>query len=118
VASATPHEVTLAKKTIQGRFLVQLPERIIWDKAYDSDPLNEELALVGIRMIAPHKSNRSRPKTQDELPLRPYRKRWKVERLFAWFRNFRPIVVRWKYHLQNFLGMVQLGCIKLILRHF
>ena len=118
VASATPHEVTLVKKTIQGRFLVQLPERIIGDKAYDSDPLDEELALVGVKMIAPHKANRKRTKTQDGRPLRRYRKRWKIERLFAWLQNYRRINVRWERHLQNFLGMLQLGCILILLKAF
>jgi len=27
-------------------------------------------------------------------------------------------VVRYEYHLHNFLGMVQLGCIVILLRHF
>jgi hypothetical protein len=26
-------------------------------------------------------------------------------------------VIRWEYHAENFLGMVQLGCIKILLRH-
>jgi len=118
VASATPHEVTLVKKTIQGRFLVQLPERIIEDKAYDSDTLDEELALVGVRMIPPHKANRTRTKNQDERTLRRYRKRWKIERLFAWLQNYRRINVRWERHIQNFLAMVQLRCILILLKAF
>jgi len=35
VDSASPHEVKLVPKTIEGRFLVQLPKRVIGDKAYD-----------------------------------------------------------------------------------
>jgi hypothetical protein len=53
------------------------------DKAYDSDPLDEELATLSIEMIAPHKSNRQKAKTQDGRKLRRYKRRWKVERLFA-----------------------------------
>ena len=118
VDSATPHEVTLVNRTIEGRFMVRLPERIIGDKAYDSDPLDAEMAAIGIKMIAPHKANRKKPQTQDGRALRRYRRRWKVERLFAWLQNFRRIVVRWEYHLHNFRGMVQLGCIILLLRLF
>jgi len=118
VDSATPHEVTLVSKTMEGRFLVQLPERVIGDKAYDSDPLDEELEQLGVQMIAPHKVNRTKPKTQDGRTLRRYRRRWKVERLFAWLQNFRRIVTRWERHLHNFLGMVQLGCIVILLRFF
>jgi len=31
--------------------------------------------------------------------LRRFRKRWKVERLFAWLQNYRRLVVRYEYHL-------------------
>ena len=42
------------------------PEKfLIGDRAYDSDPLDEELRNDGIEMIAPHRSNRSKPPTQD-----------------------------------------------------
>ena len=39
-------------------------------------------------------------------------------RLFAWPYNFRCVVVRWEYHIQNFRGMVQLACIIILLRFF
>jgi transposase len=44
------------------------------------------------------------------------RRRWKVERLFAWMHSFRRLVTRWEYHATNFLGMVQLGCMLMLLR--
>ena len=116
VASASPHEVKLVRETLNRRFLSQLPERIIGDKAYDSDPLDRELAALGVEMIAPHKRNRVKLKTQDGRPLRRYRKRWKVERLFAWLQNYRRISTRWEYHLENFLGMVQLGCALILIK--
>ena len=43
------------------------PENLIGDRAYDSDPLDEELRNDGIEMIAPHRSNRSKPPTQATL---------------------------------------------------
>lgn len=116
VDSASPHEVKLVEKTIRGRFIVPFPDRIIGDRAYDSDPLDRWMAAIGIEMIAPHRKGRKRPKTQDGRPLRRYRKRWKVERLFAWLQNYQRITVRWEYHLPNFKGMVQLGCILILLR--
>jgi hypothetical protein len=39
------------------------PENRIGDRAYDSDPLDETLQHDGIEMIAPHRSNRSKPPT-------------------------------------------------------
>lgn len=59
------------------------PESLIGDRAYDRDPLDEELRKQGIEMIAPHKSNRTKPKTQDGRRLRRYDRRWIVERFFA-----------------------------------
>jgi transposase len=43
---------------------------------------------------------------------------WKVKRLFAWLQNFRRLVIRYKYHIENFLGFVQLGCMCIILRTY
>jgi len=115
VASASPAEVTLVTTTLRGRFVPEVPERLIGDKAYDSDPLAEELADLGIELIAPHRSNR-RHKTQDGRPLRRYARRWKIERTFAWLYNFRRLVTRWEHDVVNFLGFVQLGCIVILLR--
>ena len=96
----------------------EVPRRLIGDRAYDSDPLDQRLAAQGIEMIAPHRRNRKKPRTQDGRPLRRYRRRWKVERLFAWLGNFRRLLVRYERHLANYLGFVHLGCIVILLRYF
>lgn len=74
VASASPHEVTLAEPTLAKCFIVdENPARLIGDKAYDSDQLDYRLAIEhGIEMIAPHRLSgfRKRPKTQDGRVLR------------------------------------------------
>ena len=115
-ASAAPHEVTLVHATLAQRLTAAWPQRLIGDRAYDSDPLDQSLNGLGIEMIAPHKRNRTRPPTQDGRPLRRYRRRWKVERLFAWLQNYRRILTRFEYHPDNYLGFVHLGCILILLR--
>ena len=60
------------------------PERVIADKAYDSDPLRQALHERGMELICPHRANRKRAKTQDGRKLRRYRRRWRIERTFAW----------------------------------
>jgi len=117
VACATPHEVTLVQATLDERFVKELPERLIGDKAYDSDGLDADLAAQGVEMIAPHRRDR-KVATQDGRPLRRYRRRWKVERLFAWLQNFRRLVVRYEHNFLNFLGFVHLGCIVILLRRY
>lgn len=69
-------------------------------------------------LIAPHKSNRKRARAQDGRPLRRYKRRWKIERLFSWLQNFRRIVTRCEYKLSNYRGFVQLGFMPILLRHF
>ena len=116
--NASPHEVRLVRKTLVERFTDESPQRLIGDKAYDSDPLDAELAAAGVELIAPHKANRKRAVTQDGRKLRRYRRRWKVERLFAWLQNFRRILVRYEYHDDNYLGFVHLGCILILLKAY
>ncbi len=116
IASASPAEVTLVDETLDSGFLDVEPELLIGDKAYDSDPLDRHLLETrGITLIAPNRRNRRVP-TQDGRPLRRYKRRWKVERLFAWMQNFRRLTTRWEYHAENFLGFVRLGCIRILLR--
>jgi transposase len=116
-AAATPHEVTLVAATLDSRFVDALPQRLIGDRAYDADPLDDALLELGVEMIAPHRRNRTRPKIQDGRPLRRYKRRWTVERLFAWLGNFRRLVVRYERHALNYLGFVHLGCILILLWH-
>ena len=117
VASATPHETQLVEATLDQPFAPQLPEKLLGDLAYDSDPLDEKLKeKYGIDLIAPHKNNRRKPPTQDGRSLRRFCRRWKVERFFAWLHNFRRLVTRWEYKASNFLGMLQLACILILLR--
>jgi len=116
--SAAPHEVRLVEQTLCARFTDQRPEKLIGDKAYDSDPLDERLARFEIELIAPHKTNRKKPKTQDGRKMRRYKRRWKIERLFAWLQNFRRVLVRFDYHDANYLGFVHLACIVILLRNY
>ena len=116
-ASASPHEVTLVEATLAASCAGEEPERLIGDRAYDSDPLDGALEERGIEMIAPHRRNRKKRKTQDGRKLRRHKRRWKIERLFAWLSNFRRLVVRYERRVDNYLGFVKLGCIVILLRH-
>ncbi|WP_157465451.1 IS5 family transposase [Deinococcus apachensis] len=113
--SASPGEVTLVHATLEASFGLDFPQRLIGDKAYDSDPLDAELAALGVEMIAPNRKNRKQ-KTQDGRPLRRYKQRWMVERTIAWLQSFRRIRTRDERKAQNFLGFVQLACILILLR--
>ena len=75
-----------------------------------------KLMVVADRGGLPNRGNRKKARTQDGRPLRRYRKRWRVERLFAWLQNFRRLITRHEYKRQNWLGFVQLGCIVILMR--
>ena len=98
----------------------ELPHTLIGDKAYDSDPLDAKLLEQGIRLVAPNieRRGRRRRKLEDGRRLRRYKRRWKVERLFAWLQNFRRLVMRYERHADNFLGLLHLACAMILLRHF
>lgn len=108
--SASPAEVSLLETTLKKVSLRGArPDRLILDRGYDSDPLRERMARRGIEMIAPHRQNRTKPPTQDGRPLCRYRRRWIVERTFAWLGNFRRLLV-------TYAGFFHLACALLTLR--
>jgi hypothetical protein len=61
-----PHEVTLAETALDSLFIAGKPKKLIGDKAYDSDKLDDDLLKKqGVELIVPHRSNRTKAKTQD-----------------------------------------------------
>ena len=93
------------------------PDRLVLDKGYDSDELRERLLDErGIEVVCPHRCNRTRPPLQDGRPLRRYRRRWKVERTFAWLGNFRRLVVRYERKLRMYQAFFHLACLVITLR--
>jgi transposase len=123
--SASPAEVRLAETTLAairvgrrqhpGRPR-QKPERVIADKAYDSDPLRKRLRRRGIELICPHKKNRVRPATQDGRKLRRYKRRWIIERTIAWLGNFRRLAVRYDRSLTIYRAFFHIACFMIVLR--
>ena len=70
--AANHHEVRLVQLCFDFYMIEAKPENLIGDRAYDSDPLDEQLRRDGIEMIAPHRSNRSKAATQDGRRFRRY----------------------------------------------
>jgi transposase len=123
--SASPSEVKLVEATLAtiriGRTHCagrprQKPLRLVADRGYDSDPLRQQLAARGIELIAPHRKNRRKPPTQDGRALRRYKRRWTVERTFAWLGNFRRLVVRHDRSLTIYQAFFHIACFMIVLR--
>jgi transposase len=125
LVSASLGEVTLAESTLAqfavprgGRGRPQTrPLRVIADRGYDSYPLRWRLLQRGMLLICPHRKNRRKPSLNDGRTLRRYRKRWKIERTFAWLGNFRRLLVRYDHQIKMYEAFFHLACLIITLRH-
>ena len=123
--SASPGEVTLAEPTLERIHVPRggpgrprnRPLRVVADKAYDSDPLRWRLLKRGIVLISPHRHGRKKPSLNDGRELRRYRKRYKVERTFAWLGNFRRLLVRYDHDIKMYEAFFHLACLVITLRY-
>jgi transposase len=123
--SASPNEVTLAEATLaqvrvprsKGRPR-QKPERVIADRAYDSDPLRERLRKRRIDLIVPYRDNNRQRRYEDGRKLRRYKRRWIVERTNAWLGQFRRLLVRHEHLLSTYRAFFYLACLWITLRRY
>src|SRR5262245_13978869 len=122
---ARPAEVTLLEQTLDnldvqppdGGKRPPQPQRLVCDKGYDSDGLRQRLRSErDIDLVWPHRRNRKRAPLQDGRKLRRYKRRWKVERTFAWLGNFRRLVVRYERSLKMYRAFFHVACLVITLR--
>ena len=118
IDSASPAEVNLIEPLLNQAVTSYVPDRLIYDRAADSDPLRERLAARDIELICPHRRRRVRPATQDGRPLRRYRKRWIVERTIAWLQSFKRLVTRYEFYSFLYHSFAKLACLMIVLRRF
>jgi len=105
--TACSHEAHLVQRLFDFMVCEHMPQRLIGDKAYDSDGLDAQMAAQGVEMIAPNRSNRGQ--TQDGRPLRRYKRRWTVERTIAWLQHYRRLCIRWEKSTAMFQGLLHLS---------
>lgn len=107
----------IAVAPAEGRKRPPQPQRLVCDKGYDSDGLRGRLLSGrGIELVCPHRRSRKRPPLQDGRKLRRYKRRWKVERTFAWLGNFRRLVVRYERSLKMYGAFFHVACLVITLR--
>jgi transposase len=113
VEAASPAEVKLLEPTLENfdeAGLPEQPERLIADRAYDSNAAREHLMERGIEPIIPARRNNRKATHQEGRKLRRYRHRWIIERTNAWIQNFRRLVVRYERSATVFTALVHLAC--------
>jgi transposase len=111
--SARVPEVALAGPVLAGipaAVAVPWGVPVLADRGYDSDPLREELAAEGFELLSPHRKGRKRPPVNDGRRMRRYKRRWVVERTFAWLKSFRRVATRFEYQVHLYDGFVSLAC--------
>jgi len=116
IHSASPSEMKLAEGTFGSRLVPSLPRVMVADRGYDSNGVRSFFADRGVEPVIPARRNNRKATHQDGRNLRRYKKRWKVERLNAWLQNDRRIVTRYERKPENFLGFIELSCMKILLR--
>ena len=120
VHSATPSETTLIEPTLDrlpgggGR----QPDHLVLDKAFDSDKFRARIYARGTYPVVPYRKRAVVKAFGDGRRLRRYRRRWKVERTFAWLGNFRRLVVRYEHKHWVFRAFVHIACVLITLRQF
>ena len=82
---------------------------VVADRGYDSDPLRAFLEGEGFTLVAAHRRGRKRKKTADGRRLRRLKRRWKVERSFAWLHSYRRVVTRYERRMDLYDGFVHLA---------
>jgi transposase len=112
------YDSVLTERTLDAAFVAKLPPRLIGDRAWDSGALQQRLWTERrIDLIAPKRVGKwTSKRKQDRRKLRRYKRRWRVESLFAQLKRFRRLSTRWDVKAANFLGFLQLAACVLFLR--
>jgi len=103
IAPGNLHDVMMAEEVLSGAGPV---ERLLADKAYDTNRLRSFLAKQRIEAVIPSIARRK--------PLLPYdreayRQRNLIERMFARLKDFRRIATRYDKLARNFLAGILLA---------
>jgi transposase len=87
-------------------------EKMIADKAYDSDAFIEVIESKDAEPVIPPRSNRTQERSYDK---EEYKKRNAVERFINVIKQCRRVATRYEKTARNFLGVVQLASIFVLL---
>ena len=127
--SARFHEIRLAETTLEkvsvrtksGRIRKRM-EQLVADKAYDARSFRKYLRNKGVKVCIPERvrkaddqfrRRRGRPHTTDRVA---YKKRWRIERTFAWLGNFKRLIVRYENILTVYQGLFHIACLLICMR--
>lgn len=103
------HDVTKAPQLIANA----KADKVIADKAYDSDALIEQIESQGATPVIPSRANRTQPRTHDR---EEYKKRNIVERFINALKQCRRVATRYEKTARNFLAFVHFASMLVLLK--
>jgi transposase len=133
ISSANTHDIKLVTDVVDNR-VIKIPsfktkktgrrnlQHLCLDKAYNSEPEEQELIKRGYVLHIPPKRKRDEKEeikvtTHHRSNRKKYSaKRWVIERTNSWHNRFRKLFTRYEKKVENYLGLVQLSCCIIIYR--
>jgi len=103
IAPGNVHDVMMAEELLSAAGVI---ERLIADKAYDTNRLRSHLKERGIEAVIPSVARRKPLIPHDQ---EAYRQRNLIERMFARLKDFRRIATRYDKLARNYLAGVLLA---------
>lgn len=116
IRSAQQSEMKLALEVVD--LSPKKPKRVVADRGYDWQQLRKDLRSRNITPYIPKRQgwNKDKPRKPMSKQLTHwYRKRWVVERGFAWLQNYRKLTVRWERSLTTYAGLMHLALVMLVM---
>jgi len=102
LSAGQAHDVTKASDLIRG----SQADKVIADKAYDSDALMAQIETQGAVPVIPSRADRNEPRDYDR---QDYKKRNVVERFINVLKQSRRVATRYEKTARNSLGVVALA---------
>jgi transposase len=136
ISSASTHDIKLVTDVVDST-VIKRPspssspktekrnrrlQHLCLDKAYNSEPEEQELLKRGYVLHIPYKRKKGEAvdaqKTKEVASHHKKHspKRWVVERTNSWHNRFRKLFTRYEKKVENYLGLVQLSCSIIIYR--
>lgn len=135
ISSASTHDIKLVTNVVDGIVIERPPsspkpkterrkrrlQHLCLDKAYNSEPEEQELLKRGYVLHIPYKRKKGEAVEEQKAKVASHHKkhspkRWVVERTNSWHNRFRKLFTRYEKKVENYLGLVQLSCSIIIYR--
>jgi transposase len=95
---------------------VAWPVKLIGDKGYRANWIDEYLLALGIQPVIPSREDEVRNNRPVKFDRRAYRQRNIVERLIGWLKEARRVFARFEKMAVNFSGFIKMAFIQRYLR--